>query len=304
MALETQGLKKIYSKVSADSAEDLIFRNHALFELGQLYFEKCDFPNAVDCLEKVKTEALQFHLYDNYFRSISYLLRVHAERLDFDKHESLIREAIQVGASLVSYRRYLPKLHYNQGIAAAYRREHEEARRQFTQAKVLLEELLTDASIPQKEREDVHRDLISSRHSLAVLEKDLKNPRESLRLAGELLAEVEELAHGPNALEHVQLYDLEAGIILLEGHCYRELGDNTKALDRYWSAHGILKAHRNWSYYYYVLLGLGRTYLALGNSERAQIFFDLIADAVSDLELNAMKQLLERVSKSIRCCVL
>lgn len=297
--METQGLKKIYSKVSADSAEDLIFRNHALFELGQLYFEKCDFPNAVDCLEKVKTEALQFHLYDNYFRSISYLLRVHAERLDFDKHESLIREAIQVGASLSSYRRYLPKLHYNQGIAAAYRRDHDETRRQFTQCKALLEELLSDTTLPQKEREDVQRDLIAARHSLAVLEKDLKNPREALRLAGELLKEVEELSHGPNALEHVQLYDLEAGIILLEGHCYRELSDNTKALDRYWSAHGILKAHRNWSYYYYVLLGLGRTYLALGNSERAQIFFDLIADAISDLELNSMKQLLERVSKSI-----
>jgi DNA-binding winged helix-turn-helix (wHTH) protein len=72
-----------------------------------------------------------------------------------------------------------------------------------------------------------------------------------------------------------------------------------KALDRYWSAHGILKAHRNWSYYYYVLLGLGRTYLEMGNTERAQIFFDLINDAISDLELNALKQLLERVSKSL-----
>lgn len=299
MALETQGLKKIYSKVSADSADDLIFRNHALFELGQLYFEKCDFPNAVDCLEKVKTEALQFHLYDNYFRSISFLLRIHAERLDFDKHESLIREAVQVGASLSGYRRYLPKLHYNQGIAAAYRRDHDEARRQFTQTKALLEELLQDSTLATKEREDIQRDLISARHSLAVLEKDLKNPREALRLSEELLKEVEELAHGEAALEHVQVYDIEAGILLLQGHCYRELGENSKALDRYWQAHGILKAHRNWSYYYYVLLGLGRTYLALGNSERAQIFFDLIADAVSDLELNALKQLLERVSKAI-----
>jgi len=39
-----------------------------------------------------------------------------------------------------------------------------------------------------------------------------------------------------------------------------------------------------------------RAYQALGNEERAQIFFDLIADAINDLELNALKKSLERVS--------
>jgi DNA-binding winged helix-turn-helix (wHTH) protein len=296
---ESSGLKKIYSKVSAENAEDLIFRNHALFELGQLYMEKCDFPNAMDCFEKVKTEALQFHLYDNYFRSITCLLRIHAERLDFDKHESLIREVLQVGESLTGYRRYLPKLHYKQGIAAAYKRDNDESLRQFTIAKTLLEELLKDDSLPKKEWEDVQRDLLTTRYSLAVQEKDLRNPQEALRLSDVLLKEIEELSHGAKAFEFAQLYDIEAGILILQGHCYRDLGDHAKALDRYWVAHGILKAHRNWSHYYYVLLGLGRTYLELGNMERAQIFFDLITDAISDLELNALKQALERVSKSI-----
>lgn len=296
---EGSGLKKIYSKVSAENADDLIFRNHALFELGQLYMEKCDFPNAMDCFEKVKTEALQFHLYDNYFRSITCLLRIHAERLDFDKHESLIREVLQVGGSLTGYKRYLPKLHYKQGIAAAYRKDNEECRLQFTTAKGLLEDLLRDEGLAKKDWEDVQRDLLTTRYSLAVLEKDLKNPEEALRQSEILLREIDDLSHGEKALEFAQLYDIEAGIVILQGHCYRYLGDHVKALDRYWVAHGILKAHRNWSHYYYVLLGLGRTYLEMGNTERAQIFFDLITDAISDLELNALKQLLERVSKTI-----
>ncbi|MGZ3736768.1 MAG: hypothetical protein ACXVC0_17495, partial [Bdellovibrionota bacterium] len=296
--LEGSGLKKIYSKVSAENAEDLIFRNHALFELGQLYMEKCDFPNAVDCFEKVKTEALQFHLYDNYFKAISCLLRIHAERLDFSKYDSLIREMTQVGSSLTGYKRYEPKIHYKQGIAASYRRAFDEARVQFSQAKVLTEELMRDESIQGKEREEMTRDLLSARYALAMLEKDEKNPALALKMSEDLLKEIEECKHGANALEHVQVSDIEASLVILQGHCHRDLGDPLKALDRYWLAHSILKTHRNWSHYYYVLLGLGRAYQALGNQERAQIFFDLIADAIGNLELNALKKALERVSKS------
>jgi DNA-binding winged helix-turn-helix (wHTH) protein len=296
--LEGSGLKKIYSKVSAENAEDLIFRNHALFELGQLYMEKCDFPNAVDCFEKVKTEALQFHLYDNYFKAIACLLRIHAERLDFGKYDSLIREMTQVGSSLNGYKRYEPKIHYKQGIAASYRKNNEEARLQFSQAKLLTEALLKDASIAPREREDMVRDLLSCRYALAMLEKDEKNAPLALKLTEDLLKEIEDLKHGESALEHVTLADIEASVVILQGNCYLELADPLKALDKYWIAHGILKSHRNWSHYYYVLLGLGRAYQALGNQERAQIFFDLISDAIGNLELNSLKKQIERVART------
>jgi DNA-binding winged helix-turn-helix (wHTH) protein len=302
MALERRnegsGLKKIYSKVSAENADDLIFRNHALFELGQLYFEKCDFPNAVDCLEKVKTEALQFHLYDNYFRSISYLLRIHAERLDFDKHASLIREVLQVGSSLTGYARYLPKLQYNQGIAAVYRNAEDEAAGYFGQAARSLQELIAGGTLQGREEEEALRDSIMVRYSLAILQKSRKEYTECLASTTKLLKEIDELNHGEKALEHIQLYDIEATILVCEGQVYRETNEHQKALDKFWAAHSLLKSHRNWSHYYYVLLGLGRVYQAMGNHERAQIFFDLISDAISNLELNELKQILEKVSKS------
>ncbi len=292
------GLKKIYSKVNAENAEDLIFRNHALFELGQLYLEKCDFPNAMDCFEKVKTEALQFHLYDNYFRAIACLLRIHAERLDFSKYDSLIREVVQVGSSLSGYKRYEPKIHYKQGIAAVYKNDFTEARLQFNTAKALFEELKRDPNTAEKDKESIERDLLSTRYSLAVLEKETKNPALALKQATELLKEIEELTHGEGAMENLHCHDIEASLLILQGHCQRDLGDPLKALDRYWAAHSILKIHRNWSHYYYVLMGLGRAYQALGNTERAQIFFDLIHDAIGNLELNSLKKTLDQVSKT------
>lgn len=296
--LEGSGLKKIYSKVNAENAEDLIFRNHALFELGQLYLEKCDFPNAMDCFEKVKTEALQFHLYDNYFKAIACLLRIHAERLDFGKYDSLIKEVVQVGSSLTGYKRYEPKIHYKQGIAAVYRNDFVEARLQFNTAKALFEELKRDPALAEKDKEGVERDLLSTRYSLAVLEKETKNPALALKLSEELMKDIEELTHGEGAMENLHVHDIEASIMILQGHCMRDLGDPLKALDKYWAAHSILKIHRNWSHYYYVLMGLGRAYQALGNTERAQIFFDLIHDAIGNLELNSLKKTLDAVSKT------
>ncbi|HEY8280080.1 MAG TPA: hypothetical protein VIH99_10675, partial [Bdellovibrionota bacterium] len=292
------GLKKIYSKVNAESADDLIFRNHALFELGQLYMEKCDFPNAVECFEKVKTEALQFHLYDNYFRAIACLMRIHAERLDFGKYDSLIREMVQVGSSLSGYKRYEPKIHYKQGVASSYRGNKEEAKVHFAQAQALLENLMRDETLSKKDQEDIQRDFFSSRYALAVLEKDLGNATLSLKLAENLLKELDELTHGTFMLEDLQLHDIQASLHMLKGQCYRELGDAHRSLDSYWAAHTILKTHRNWSLYYYVLLGLGRAYQGLGNEERAQIFFELVNDAIGNLELNALKKMVERVSRA------
>lgn len=295
--MEGSGLKKIYSKVSAENAEDLIFRNHALFELGQLYVEKCDFPNAVDCFEKVKTEALQFHLYDNYFRSINSLLRIHAERLDFDKCESLMREIAQVGSSLKSFKRYQPKIDFNQGVAAMHRNEPVLARVHFEQSSASIAELLKDESISKRDREELIRDQLINRYCVAVLEKDNKNPKLALEQFDLFLQEIYDLTHGEKAFEFQQLHDLEASITIMQGRCYVDLGEPQKGLDRFWAAHSILKSHRNWGTYYYVLLGLGEAYMALGNAERAQIFFDLIADAVGDLELNRLKRHLDKVSK-------
>lgn len=298
--LTGSGLKKIYSKVSAESADDLIFRNHALLELGQLYLEKCDFLNAVDCFEKVKTEALQFHLYDNYFKSIGYLLRIHSERLDSDKQESLIREVIQVGSTLSNYERHAPRLHYNQGVAAAYRLDYVESKKQFVLAKELMEKLIAEGGLPQKDNEDLKRDWLSVQYALIRIERIEKNFTGAIQASEKLRQEIDELTHGESPLETISLYDIEASCLILEGQCYREMGDYSKSLDRFWSAHGILKSHRNWTFYYYVLFGLGLTYVAMGNKERAQIFFDLVSDAVGDLQLNALKRDIEKEVNSLK----
>ncbi|MGZ3695348.1 MAG: winged helix-turn-helix domain-containing protein, partial [Bdellovibrionota bacterium] len=244
-----------------------------------------------------KTEALQFHLYDNYFRSINSLLRIHAERLDFDKCTSLMREVDQVGSSLKSYKRYQPKIDYNQGIAAMHREEPVLARIHFEQAGLHIQELLLDETLSKRDREELIRDQLLDRYCLAILEKTNKNYAVAMAQFDGLLQEIYDLTHGEKAFEFQQLHDLEAGITIMQGHCQRYMGEPQKALDKYWAAHSILKSHRNWGTYYYVLLGLGQAYMALGNAERAQIFFDLISDAISDLELNRLKRALDKVSK-------
>ncbi len=294
--LEEPYLKKIYSKVSAESAEDLVFRNNALFELGLLYFEKCDFRNASDCLGKVKTEALQFHLYDNYFRAMSLLLRISSERLDFDQYKTLLSEAVHVSESLSGYNRYLPKLHYNQGIAASYRKEPEVALDHFKRAQEIARAVLGKEELASRDRAEVTRDLLMSRYGEAVALDDLRRSEEALKIAQGLQKEVADFSQSEIA-EGISLAEIEASVLVLQGHGYLKLQQFNIALEKFWAAHGILKLHRSWSFYYYVLLGLGMAYKATGETDRAQIFFDLIRDAVKDLELNAIKRILKKVSE-------
>ena len=295
--LEEPYLKKIYSKVAAESAEDLIFRNNALFELGLLYLEKCDFRNASDCLEKVKTEALQFHLYDNYFRAVSHLLRIASERLDYSRSGSLLNEALQVNESISkTYRRFLSKLYYNQGVEASYRKQVDESMQHFLKAKEVAIEVLATEELLPKERAELQRDLFAARYGVAVALDDLKRSEEAIQQATDLYRDIQEFSHS-DAAEGVVFSELEASVLVLQGHAHLKLLQFTQALEKFWTAHGILKQHRSWNFYYYVLLGLGMTYKATGEKERAQIFFDLIRDAVKDLELNSIKRILKRVSE-------
>jgi len=160
-------------------------------------------------------------------------------------------------------------------------------------------DLLADESFTDKERDELRRDHLNSQIGLAIILKDKKQYEESLVLLEKIAKDISELTHGEKASEYIHLHDLEASVLVVQGQCFRDLKQFPKALDKYWNAHSILKAHRNWSYYYYVLLGLGRIYLAMEDASRAAIFFDLINDAISDLELNALKRDLQRVNQIV-----
>jgi tetratricopeptide (TPR) repeat protein len=210
-----------------------------------------------------------------------------------------MQEVLNVGSSLQGFERYAPKFHYNQGIAAMYQGRLQEATQHFTQSEQLAADALLNVYAP-KDRDDLRRDRISARYGIAVIKKDEKNYPDALAITAALHREIVNFAETAESNDSVAFHDLEASVRILEGHCYRDLGEYQKALDCYWSAHGILKSHRNWSHYYYVLLGLGRVYLAMGNPDRAQIFFDLISNAVNKLQLNALRQTLDQVSKAIK----
>lgn len=295
---EPSSLKRIYAKVPSNSQEDLIFRNHSLLELANLYYEKCDFMNAVECLEKVKTEALQFHLYDNYFRSVSTLLRIFAERLEMGKVQSLIREVVQVGDSIPDYSRYVSKLEYNQGIFQSYVKAYDEAWLHFEAAEQAARSTLEISGLSERDQAEAARDLLNAQFGFASLAYSKKRYAESLERLEALERRIQDYHHLPHDVLKPEY--LEASILVARGNVYRELGEYQKALDTYWRAHGQLKAQKIWSYYYYVLLGLGRIYLAMEDTARAAIFFDLIADAVNNLELNALRETLERENLKVK----
>ncbi len=295
---EAQGLKKIYSKVSANSTDELIFRNHSLLDLANLYFEKCDFQNSVECLEKVKVEALQFHLYENYFKAVATLLRIHAERLELDKIQSLIREVLQVGDSLEDFSRFTAKIEYNQAVYYSYAREFAKARDHFEHSETAARLEFSRESANESERAEAARDILYACFGQASVASSQGKLLEALSRLDALDGAIINYANLPQDILRTE--HLEASMLVARGNIYRELGELPKALDSFWRAHGRLKAQRVWSYYYYVLLGLGRIYLAMEDASRAAIFFDLVSDAVTNLELHSLREILERENLKVK----
>lgn len=297
MDTQDEGLQKIYAKRLSGSHDDLVFRNNSLLELAQLYLEKCDFPNALDCLQKVKTDALQFHLYDNYFQTVAHMMRIFVERLEIESLNQLVREVVQVGEKVPDFEKYLSKINYNRGIVCSYSGKREEAYQCFQLANDQAKNFLNrnESELTAAESADLLRDMYNARASMIIITLDRGEVDQAMDSLAQVRDEIDRLERDVQAAMDSKMHGIEGTLLLIEARCLRKQKKYQKALDCFWQAHRLFKSHKIWNYYYHVLLGLGLTYLDMRDVARANIFFDLIDDAIADLELHSLKRELKKI---------
>ena len=276
--------------------EDLLFRNQSSLELANLYYEKCDFKNATNYLEKAKKESLEFKLYNNYFQAIALLMRVHAEKLEQEKVKQLAEEVSKVGASISNYAKYAASIKYNQAVGNIYENKAKEAEEAFEESLQMAKKYLQSAKLSKKELFEAQKDILKARFGLAASKFSSNDNTKAEKLFKILSADLTKLSYESTDEHASQLEHLEAAILIAIGNVHREKKEYQKALDQFWKAHSQIKTHKAWCYYYYVLLGMGRVYLAMGDVSKAKTFFDLVEDATENLGLLALKKILHRES--------
>lgn len=286
--------RRIAGAPLSNSKEDLLFRNQSSLELANLYYEKCDFKNALDYLEKTRKESLKFQLYTNYFQAIALLIRIYAEKMEQKKIKELVEEAAKTGIDVDSYPKYAAKIKYNEAVGNIYNNDPKKAQEAFEESFQMAKKHIQTAKLSKGELFDSQKDLLKARFGLASTQFSSDNIEESEEAYKSLSIDLVKLSHEGTDEFASQLEHLETSILIALGNVYREKKEHRKALDYFWKAHGQIKTHRAWCYYYYVLLGMGRVHFAMGDVNRARTFFDLVEDAMENLELNALKGILHR----------
>ncbi len=297
---EPQVPKKVFAKISSGTEDDLIFRNESFLELAVLYYEKCDFKNAVEKLEAVKHEAWRLQLYDNYFRSLTILLRIHAERLEQGPLEKLVGETSGLGKSLPQYDRYLSKVEYTQGVFASYKSDYMQAEAHFQRAEQAVDNFLANHEVDNRMHVGLEQDRFYALFGLITVCSNIRKFDEAMERIDALERKIHEFESTEEAKSQgYHAENIDCSILITKGNIYRVQGEYQKALEMLWKAHSNLKSKKVWYYYYYVLLGLGRIYLDMDDHSRAGIFFDLIRDAANSLELKALKQVLDQETNKV-----
>lgn len=241
-----------------NSSEILSAQNapEALFELGQLYADRCDMLVAI---EKFEEASDKFYADKNYARFIDCqhrLLRLYAETKNQDKiiqtKEMLQDLVIKEGLELNS------RTYYTLGVCASHKGQYEVALEYFQK------------SLAMALAEDDKANLCYAINGLAITYYNLKKYQDALK----------EIYNLKVFFQVLPIEDVRISASILNANILRRLKRYDEALEILWECYGHLRQSKNLYMYIFILCTMGTTYLDSGDKELARVYLDLAKRSV------------------------
>jgi len=240
--------------------------------LGKLYFKIVDFSAAVRTLQNGLQEARRSEDWTSWCTYVPLLLRIWAERLDFESISSLKHEISDLQRKGLLHLN--STTYYALGIAAAYALDTEQARNNFEKA-------LQTAQTPL---ESGH-----ARFGLAtVLFQNHKYEQavESLRLL-------------QDSIRETLLTDLKLATGLLTAFCHRYMGNYEAALDLLGPLQETCRGEQNLYMSLNLLFCYGTIYQAQGHLERAREHYLMVQTLLAPGDLRHLDKQVSAKLKEI-----
>ena len=222
------------------------------FELGELYYQKCDFVTAIEKFQSASQLFYDQRNFEGYLKCLNHLLRMYAERLEHEKlnqtKERLQDLILKEGFELNS------KTYYSLGLCAS-------AKGQYKTALEYLEKSLTLAlAADQKE------DICYSINGLAHLYFLLGRYEDALK----------EIYNLQVFFQVLSLPEIELSSQITNGHILRAKGKYEQALDIFWQCYELLKPQKNMYLYIRLLFAMGVTYADMKDFAMSRIYLGLV----------------------------
>jgi tetratricopeptide (TPR) repeat protein len=233
------------------------------YELGKLYCDRGDYAEALPHLYKAAEEFLAVKNYDQYFKSIQNVLRIYAEREEFDQlsalkdrlHDVVMKENIEISS----------RAFYVFGIAALYKGQVDTSLEYF--------KLSLEASLKHNNKEDTCYAILG----ISICLRHHKRYDEALK----------EIYNLNIFLQFIDNLDLKAGVLSANAMILMDLKKYDQALEVLWQAYDLTKQTKQFSVISGVLTNIAACLCETGKKETAKVYFELASK--NALPINSKK---------------
>ena len=244
-----------------------------LYEISKLYCDRGDYDLALPNLIEAANLFLTEKNHEQYLKCTQNILRIYAEREDFDQlsalkeklHDTVIRENIQLNS----------RVYYVFGIAAVYKGQTETALEYF---KIALEHAL---------KTDVKEDICYAILGISICYRRQQKFEEALK----------EIYNLNIFLQFIDNPELKASVLSSNASILEDLKKYDQALEIFWEAYELTKVTKQLSVSLGILAHVGICLFETNHKDTAKVYFDLVSKGV---DLNNGKNLLTYITKYVQ----
>ncbi len=243
-----------------------------LYEISKLYCDRGDYDLALPNLIEAANLFLIDKDHEQYLKCIQNILRIYAEREDFDQlsalkeklHDTVIRENIQLNS----------RVYYVFGIAAVYKGQIETALEYF---KIALENAL---------KADVKEDICYAILGISICYRRQQKFEEALK----------EIYNLNIFLQFIDNSDLRVTVLNTNSQILMDMKKYDQALEILWMAYEEVKTSKSLHVSTVLLANIGYVLFELGQKDSAKIYFDI---AYKSMNPDNNRKLISQMAKYI-----
>lgn len=245
-------------------SETAIQSSEAQFELGKLYYERCDFGVAIEKYREAADLYFESRDFSKYLECQNALLRMYAEKGDSESirvtKERLQDLVLKEGFDLSA------RTYYTLGVCASY-----------------------------KSQLDIAIDYFQKSLSIALANDDKESICYAIYSIGATYYSLDRLQDALKEVYNLQVFfqvldlpDLKLSAQILNGLIFRKLKKFDQALEIFWDCYDQMKTSKNMFVYLGILRHLGITYKDAGDFDLARLYLRLVKKSIDPASLTLM----------------
>lgn len=222
-----------------------------LYEIGKLYCDRGDFLLALPNLQQAASGFLEEKKFEQYFKTLQSILRIHAEREEFEHvsaikeklHDLVLRENIELTS----------RMYYTLGLCSSTKGQIDNAMEYLKKA--------LELGVKNNNQEDICYASIG----IAICYSRLEKYEEALR----------EIYNVNILLQVLQIPELRIACFNVNANILFKMKRYDQALEVYWMAYNELKDTKQMAWAVTVLSNIGMTLFESGQRDLAKVYLNL-----------------------------